>query len=85
MLATIPPMEPPTDPSVPLWQPGFLEALAKTSDVRLSCKVAQVSATTAYQRRRENPAFAHAWDLSLAACRERELERVRRRVAYLAP
>lgn len=78
-------MEPPIDPTVPLWQPAFLEALEKTSDVRLSCKLAQVCSSTVYQRRRENPAFAYAWDAKLALCRERELQRVRRKVAYYAP
>lgn len=82
MLADPRPMETAIDPTVPLWQPGFLDALAKTSDVRLSCKLAQVSAPTVYQRRRENPAFAYAWDCAMASCREREQQRVRRKLAY---
>lgn len=47
------------------WQALFLEKLAETGHVTNSCTYAQVTPKTAYKHRREDTAFAAAWDEAL--------------------
>ena len=47
------------------WQEGFLSALRKTGNVRLSAQRAGVQFSTAYYHRRSNREFKMAWDGAL--------------------
>lgn len=52
-----------------LWTPKkeleFLESLEDSCNVREACKVAQLSRSTAYERRGENAEFAQQWDKAI--------------------
>lgn len=43
------------------WADAFLASLREEGNVREACKAADVHRTTAYDRRRDDPAFAAAW------------------------
>lgn len=47
------------------WQAAFLDALAQTGNVTESAKVASVSRVFVYERRKDDLAFAAAWDDAL--------------------
>lgn len=47
------------------WQPKFLAALARTSNVTQSAEEADIKPATAYRARRKNPEFALAWIAAL--------------------
>ena len=47
----------------------FCRNLAENGNVRLACRVAGVSAQTAYRARRATPAFAACWDAALVQSR----------------
>lgn len=47
------------------WHDRFLEVLAETGNVRLSCLTVDVSRNTAYLHYHSNPAFAERWDDAL--------------------
>jgi hypothetical protein len=47
------------------WQSRFLDVLANSANVRLSCAAANVTRDKAYRHRNTNPAFAKAWDTAL--------------------
>ena len=53
----------------PKAQAEFLQHLQLFGNVRHACKVARVSAQTAYRQRRASPALARAWDAALLAAR----------------
>jgi hypothetical protein len=53
---------------------AFLEALATTGNVRSAAKSAHTSTRTAYYFRKENPAFAAAWEEALDAAMDIVLE-----------
>lgn len=48
------------------WRGPFLAALAQSANVRLACKAAGVSREMAYRLRRQNKAFAAAWQTAMA-------------------
>jgi hypothetical protein len=57
----------PADPqSLPLpWMADFLATLSETGNVRLSCRLAGVSQTTAYDARKAHPEFAAEWQAAI--------------------
>ena len=55
-------------------QADFLASLQLGGNVRAACRVACVSAQTAYRARRASRAFSKAWDAALVAARDRAEE-----------
>ncbi len=60
----------------------FLEALARTGNVRIAARSLGVNRSTYTKRRAQHPAFAAAWDAALAAARP---HRRRPRAAGITP
>ena len=48
----------------PAWRKVFLKNLAETGNVSNSCYVAGISRPGAYQARKNDDAFAEAWDVA---------------------
>lgn len=66
-------------PKKEVWQPKFIKWLCKTGNVTASCIKARISRGHAYEVRKEDPAFAAAWDESLIIATEGLEEEARRR------
>ena len=62
MTAKLPPLR---KPARPKWMKVFLAALAETSNVSASTKVAGVSTSKAYEARRSDPTFYREWQVAL--------------------
>ncbi len=48
------------------WRDVFLETLALSGNITLSCQAAHISRQTAYETRKDDEAFCKAWDDALA-------------------
>lgn len=51
--------------AAPVWEKGFLAALAETGVVRYACRAADVDSGLVYARRQASPDFAAAWAQAL--------------------
>jgi hypothetical protein len=61
------------------WTRAFLQALANEGTVAAACTAAKIGRSTVYRRRREDEAFAEAWDdIDAAVVDVLEREAVRR-------
>ena len=47
------------------WKGAFLEALANSGNVRLSCRAARIGRQTAYDARYKSKVFAERWDRAI--------------------
>ncbi len=62
-----------------IWRKAFLKALANCGVVRQACEEAGVSAVTAYENRKLDPAFAVKWQASLDLAADELESEIRRR------
>lgn len=56
---------PTPEKAAPVWEKGFLAALAETGVVRYACRAAGCDPKDVYARRKVNPEFAAAWAQAL--------------------
>ena len=63
----------------PKWVKGFISALSRSGNIRLSCESAGITRPTAYDLRNTDPSFAIEWDTALEESADLLEQEARRR------